>query len=150
MKITVKKLQGGECSLEVLPTTSILEIKKQVSEKLGIPPEDQKLLLLGRTLADEQRVQSYPTIKEGSKLNLVVKKSDNLQTLLVKHYKQSGMSDSDANTTVNKILKNMQEKFDRLSWDDIERLCYDCLLEERGETRQSAPHDRDREDTFSL
>ncbi|XP_028158351.1 ubiquitin-like protein 4A [Ostrinia furnacalis] len=149
MKITIKKLQGGECTLEVLPTTCISEIKRQISEKLKIPVEEQKLLLLGRTLTDEQTVQSYPTIKDGSKLNLVVKKPDGLYEASIKYFKKLGMSDAEAVNKAHRLLKVVQDKFNKLSWDDIDRLSMDCLLDERG-CRPMVQRDLDNNDMFSL
>ncbi|CAH1644577.1 unnamed protein product [Spodoptera littoralis] len=152
MKVIVKKLQGGECCLEVLPTTHISEIKRKVAEQLKIPVEEQKLLLLGRTLVDEQTVDAYPTIKDGTKLNLVVKKPDTLQEASVKYFKKMyGMTDSEAVAASNRLLKLVQDKFSKLSWDDLDRLSLDCMLEENGQSR-SPPMEIEPEcdDVYSL
>ncbi|KAJ2946845.1 hypothetical protein O0L34_g16174 [Tuta absoluta] len=132
MKITVKKLQGAECNLDVSPSTSIADIKRQIAAELKIPMEDQKLLLLGRTLADEQTVESYPSMKEGTKLNLVVKKPEGLFEAAAKHFKTLGMTEKEATDAANKLLKIVETKIYQMSWDDIDRLCYNCLLEENG------------------
>lgn len=47
-------------------------MKKEIESKLQIPLPEQKLLLLGRTLKDENTVSAYPNLHEGCKLNLVV------------------------------------------------------------------------------
>lgn len=150
MKIIVKKLQGGECSLEVLPTTGISEIKRQISAQLNIPIEQQKLLLLGRTLADEHTVQSYPSIKDGTKLNLIVKKPEGLHEVSVKYFKKSGMTDAEALNTAKRLMRIVQDKFNKLSWDEIDRLSLDCLMGESGQTRLSAENDTENDDMFSL
>ncbi|KAM3961627.1 ubiquitin-like protein 4A [Aphomia sociella] len=150
MKLIVKKLQGGECCIEVLPTTHISEIKHQIFDKLRIPVEEQKLLLLGRTLADEQTVQSYPSIKDGTKLNLVVKKPDGLYEVSLKYFKRLGMSDVEAVNTANRLLKIVQDKFNKLSWDDIDRLSLDCLLDETGQGRPPVDNETECEDMFNL
>ncbi|XP_075970949.1 ubiquitin-like protein 4A [Anticarsia gemmatalis] len=150
MKVIVKKLQGGECILEVLPTTHIFEIKRQVEEKLHIPVEEQKLLFLGRTLVDEQTIQAYPTIKDGTKLNLVVKKPEGLHEASVKHFKKMGMTDGEALCAANRLIKIVQDKFNRLSWDDIDRLSLDCLLDETGQPRAPIDADGDCDDMYSL
>ncbi|RVE47248.1 hypothetical protein evm_008116 [Chilo suppressalis] len=150
MKIIVKKLQGGECNLEVLPTTCISEIKRQIAQQLNIPIEEQKLLLLGRTLADEHTVQSYPSIKDGTKLNLIVKKPEGLYELSVKYFKKSGMTEAEAVNTANRFMNIIQDKFNKLSWDDIDRLCLDCLLDESGQSRQTGEQDTENDDMFSL
>ncbi|KPJ14914.1 Ubiquitin-like protein 4A [Papilio machaon] len=197
MRITVKKLQGGECILDILPTTTITEIKKQVSEKLGIPVQEQKLLLVGRTLADDQTVAGYPTIKDGSKINLVVKKPEGqiinteeplkkpeeqaktpevpakkldrplkklrasiknpeatesnpegLYQVSKKMFKKQGMNDTEAANTANKLLRVVEDKFNQMSWDDIDKLCLDCLMDERGMRRPTVDKDLDCEDTL--
>lgn len=136
---------------QVLPTTQISEIKQQVAEHLNIPVEEQKLLLLGRTLVDEQMVQAYPTIKDGTKLNLIVKKPEGLFEVSVKHFKKMGMSDAEATSAGNRLLKIVQEKFNKLSWDDIDRLSLDCMLDENGQSL-SPPIDIEPEcdDVYSL
>ncbi|CAD0198058.1 unnamed protein product [Chrysodeixis includens] len=151
MKIVVKKLKGGECTLEVLPSTYISEIKQMISEKLEIPVEEQKLLLLGRTLVDEQMVEGYPAIKDGTKLNLVVKKPDGLLEISMKHFKRVGLSDADATCAAKRLLKIIEDKFSKLSWDDVERLSLDCLIDETGQS-QSPPIklEPDSDDVYSL
>lgn len=139
--------------LQVSPVTSISEIKLRVAEKLGIPVEEQKLLLLGRTLSDEHTVESYPSIKEGTKLNLVVKKPEGLFEVSVKYFKSIGMSDAQAVSTGHELLKVLEEKIYQLSWDDLERLCYDILLEENGQCRpvvQQVESETECEDSFTL
>lgn len=139
--------------LQVSPATSISEIKLRVAEKLGIPVEEQKLLLLGRTLSDEQTVESYPSIKEGTKLNLVVKKPEGLFEASVKYFKSIGMNDTQAVSTGHELLKVLEEKIHQLSWDDLERLCYDILLEESGQSRPVAHQvesEPECEDSFTL
>ncbi|GBP45051.1 Akirin [Eumeta japonica] len=92
-----------------------------------IPVDDQKLLLFGRPLADEKTLQAYPTIKEGTKLNLVVKKPDGLFETCIKHYKRYGYTDAEATRAANETVKIIQRKIDEMSWDDIERLSYSCM-----------------------
>lgn len=133
----------------MLPTTYISEVKRQIASKLNIPVEEQKLLLLGRTLADEQMVQAYPTIKEGTKLNLIVKKPDGLFEVSIKYFKKMGMSQVEAVNAANRLLKIVQAKFNKLSWDDIDRLSLDCLLDESGQSRPVVEMEPD-DDMFSL
>ncbi|XP_053602332.1 ubiquitin-like protein 4A [Plodia interpunctella] len=149
MKVTVKKLQGGECTIEALPTTSILDIKRQIFLHLKVPVEEQKLLLLGRTLADDQTVQGYP-IKDGTKLNLVVKKPEGLYEVALKYFKKLGMTDTESVNAANRLLKISQEKFNKLSWDDIDRLCRDCLLDESGQSQPAPENEPENDDIYSL
>ncbi|CAK1604567.1 unnamed protein product [Parnassius mnemosyne] len=148
MKIIIKKLRGDTCTLDVLPNTTVTEIKREVSKKLGISVEEQKLLLLGRPLADDQTIASYPSIKDGTKLNLVVKKPEGLYEVSLKYFKKHGMSDADAANTANRLLRIIQNKFNKLSWDDIDRLSLDCLMDERGQSRPSIEKETDCDDNM--
>ncbi|XP_034824221.1 ubiquitin-like protein 4A [Maniola hyperantus] len=150
MNITIKQLQGGECSVEVTPTTKILDIKQHIATKLRIPIEEQKLLLLGRALIDNQTVESYPSIKNGTKLNLVVKKPDGLLEAATKCFKKNGMSETEARTKASLLIKVVEEKFSKLSWDDIERLSLDCMLEECAQLQPVQEQDTECEDVFPL
>lgn len=139
--------------LQVSPVTSISEIKLRVAEKLGIPIDEQKLLLLGRTLSDEQTVEFYPAIKEGTKLNLVVKKPEGLFEASVKYFKTIGMNDVQAVNAGHELLKVLEEKIYKMSWDDLDRLCYDILLEESGQSRpvtHQVESEPECEDSFTL
>ncbi|KAF6091737.1 ubiquitin like 4A [Phyllostomus discolor] len=90
MQLTVKALQGRECSLQVAspdpcsepalsrppPLVSedelVSTLKHLVSEKLNVPVRQQRLLFKGKALADGKRLSDY-SIGPNSKLNLVVK-----------------------------------------------------------------------------
>nr|KAF6493180.1 ubiquitin like 4A [Molossus molossus] len=72
MQLTVKALQGRECSLQVSEDELVSTLKHLVSEKLNIPVRQQRLLFKGKALADGKRLSDY-SIGPNSKLNLVVK-----------------------------------------------------------------------------
>ncbi|XP_034950889.1 ubiquitin-like protein 4A [Chelonus insularis] len=137
IKVTVKILQGSECVVEISPSETVLELKNKVSELLGVEVSQQKLLLTGKTLADENPLSFYPGIKDGSKLNLVVKKTtqgssedkaptqENGAELLsdtalkiLKHYYRTAESEA----IVNELIKAIRSKVNNLSFDDLERL----------------------------
>lgn len=117
---------------------------------MRIPIEEQTLLLLGRTLADDHTVDAYPSIKEGSKLNLVVKKPEGLFEASIKYFKKNGMSEVDARNATNQLLKIIEEKMNKLSWDDIERLCLDCMMEECGVPRPGSDQDTENENEDAI
>ncbi|XP_004875069.1 ubiquitin-like protein 4A isoform X2 [Heterocephalus glaber] len=72
MQLTVKALQGRECSLQVPEDELVATVKQLVSEKLNVPVRQQRLLFKGKALADRKRLSDY-SIGPNSKLNLVVK-----------------------------------------------------------------------------
>lgn len=116
---------------------------------LKIPREEQRLLVSGRTLADQNTVETYPAIKDGSKLNLIIKKPEGLYEVCIKYFKKTGMSEAEATNSAARFLKIVDDKFDKLSWDDIERLSMDCLLDESGEARASEV-EPELDDVYSL
>jgi len=86
------------------------------------------LLLL---LIDEKTLTEYPQIKDGAKLNLVVKqqsfiKTEDLEEMITKHIKEHYSSED----TV-KVLKEFMKEFDRsltqFSLDDYERMAKSLL-----------------------
>lgn len=137
MKVLVKILQGRECLVEISPSETVLELKNKVRDLLGVDVPQQKLLLTGKTLADENPLSFYPGIKDGSKLNLVVKKEsqgpsedksaqNNSGTALLKesvskilkHY----YTESETESIANELVKDLKNKVNKLSFDDLERL----------------------------
>jgi len=86
------------------------------------------LLLL---LIDEKTLTEYPQIKDGAKLNLVVKqqsfiKTEDLEEMITKHIKEHYSTED----TV-KVLKEFMKEFDRsltqFSLDDYERMAKSLL-----------------------
>ncbi|PNJ09540.1 UBL4A isoform 5 [Pongo abelii] len=51
MQLTVKALQGRECSLQVPEDELVSTLKQLVSEKLNVPVRQQRLLFKGKALA---------------------------------------------------------------------------------------------------
>jgi len=131
MKIHVKVLLGEEHIFDIKPTDTVLEVKQKIHDKLGIEVAHQVLLLLGKALADENKVSFYPGIKEGCKLVLVKKTSQSpSQTKTGIHKFKEEMikvlqvyySDNDALTIANEVVKDLKTKVNQLSFDDLERL----------------------------
>ncbi|KAH8265197.1 hypothetical protein KR038_000288 [Drosophila bunnanda] len=119
MQITIKVLKGTDCTLEVSPTSTILEVKLQIERELQISAANQTLLLLGRPLNNEQTISSYPNIKEGTKLNLMVTKPclrDSIQRGFRKHYSQQ-----QAERLTNEFMTDFEKKLNEQSLDDLER-----------------------------
>lgn len=84
MKVYIKILQGDGCMVDIQDSSTILDIKKQVQTSMKIPIAQQTLLLVGKALVDDKPISFYPNIKEGTKLNLVVKKPDTLKVAMIK------------------------------------------------------------------
>ncbi|KAM7416562.1 hypothetical protein PAMA_018563 [Pampus argenteus] len=72
MILTVKPLQGKECSVHVTEDEKVSTVKELVSERLNIPANQQRLLYKGKALSDEHRLSDY-SIGPEAKLNLVIR-----------------------------------------------------------------------------
>ncbi|XP_029295455.1 ubiquitin-like protein 4A [Cottoperca gobio] len=137
MIITVKPLQGKECSVQVTEDEKVFTVKELVSERLNIPANQQRLLYKGKALADEHRLSDY-SIGPEAKLNLVIRpvgertgasgasaSSSSTQgrvwqtvsTILARHF-----SALDAAKVHEQLIKDYERSLRQLSLDDIERL----------------------------
>ncbi|XP_060108720.1 ubiquitin-like protein 4A [Heteronotia binoei] len=148
MLLTVKALQGRECSLQVSPDERISSLKRLVSEKLNVPISQQRLLFKGKALADEHRLSDY-SIGPESKLNLVIKPPEKAspeeagrrgaspQTPAVWHALAQILGRHYSTADTEKVLEQLQKDYERslrlLSLDDIERLATRLLHPEVAE-----------------
>jgi ubiquitin-like protein Nedd8 len=69
--IKVKTLSGKSLELRIQLKDTIMRIKERVEEIEGIPPDQQRLIFRGKTLADDRKARLY-NITEGSILHLVL------------------------------------------------------------------------------
>ena len=72
MQIFIKFLNGKTLTLDVEPSDTIEKIKKKIQEKEGIPPDQQRLLYMGRQLEDIYTISNYK-ILESSTVFLLTK-----------------------------------------------------------------------------
>ncbi|PRP82879.1 NEDD8-like [Planoprotostelium fungivorum] len=71
MLIKVKTLTGKEIEIDIDASDKIERIKERLEEKEGITPSQQRLIYLGKQMADEKTAQDY-NIQAGSILHLVL------------------------------------------------------------------------------
>ncbi|XP_056274430.1 ubiquitin-like protein 4A [Pseudoliparis swirei] len=143
MILTVKPLQGKECSVQVTEDEKVSKVKDLVSERLNIPANQQRLLYKGKALADEHRLCDY-SIGPEAKLNLVVRPVgertgasglasscsssssssssqgrvwQTVSTILARHF-----SPADAAKVHEQLIKDYERSLRQLSLDDVERL----------------------------
>ncbi|XP_072288971.1 ubiquitin-like protein 4A [Eucyclogobius newberryi] len=152
MILTVKPLQGKECSVQVTEDEKVSTVKELVSERLNIPANQQRLLYKGKALADEHRLCDY-SIGSEAKLNLVIRPAGerpaapgptssnsswqggvwhSVSVVLAKHF-----SPTDAAKVHEQLIKDYERSLRQLSLDDIERLA-GRLLHPEGESMDTS------------
>lgn len=114
----------------------MVNLKKEISKSLGIPVQRQKILYVGRTLADEKALTDYPTIKNGAKLTVVIKEPEPLKDVMCKIFKKF-YSEEQSEAMTKEFMLDFEHRLNQMSLDDIERMAIHFLERDRkiyGET----------------
>lgn len=113
-----------------------MELKKEIAKALSVPVPRQKILLVGRALVDDKTLSSYPTIKNGTKLTVVIKEPEALKDVMQKIFKKF-YSETQSDVLAKEFMVDFEKRLEQLSLDDIERMATYFLDRDRqlyGET----------------
>jgi len=72
MQIFVKTLTGKTMCFEVQAEETILDIKKKITDREGLSPEEQRLIFVGKELKDNTTLRDYG-IQGESTIHLIIR-----------------------------------------------------------------------------
>lgn len=73
MQLYVKTLTGKCVALQVDPTDTLAMVKRKITEREGIPQDEQRLIFSGKQLDNDQRTLNDYNIKPDSAIHLVLR-----------------------------------------------------------------------------
>lgn len=109
MQIFVKTLTGKTMTCEVKPTDSVAHLKQFISEREGIPADQQRLIFGGKQLEDERCLSDYNVQKE-STVHLVLRLRGGMQIFVRTLTGKTITIEAEATDSIEGIKGKIQDK----------------------------------------